>query len=102
MKLPATNMDNPSKIMELGITDLRVAAVLAFVILNLAVFLIRVVSVWRYGALFFSVGGDAEVVYPVWKAVHHLPVFPSTSGRMLSPFHFRCITISSTIPTVLY
>jgi len=75
MKLPATNMDNPSKDMELGITDLRVAAVLAFVIMNLAVFLIRVVSVWRYGALFFSVGGDAEVVYPVWKAVHHLPVY---------------------------
>ena len=92
-------MDNPSKDMEHGITDLRVAAVLAYVILNLAVFLIRVVSVWRYGALFFSVGRDAEVVYPVWKAVHHLPVY---EWPLAFPFYFRCITISSTIPTVLY
>jgi hypothetical protein len=60
---------------ELGISDFRAAAVLLFVILNLAVFCIRVDSVWHYGSLFFSVGGDAEVVYPVWKAVHYLPVY---------------------------
>lgn len=57
----------------LGISDLRVAAVLIFVILNLAVFLLRAVSVWRYGALF---GPDSSLaIYPVWKAVHHLPVY---------------------------
>ena len=41
-----------SKDTGLGISDLRVAAVLVFVILNLAVFLERLVSVLRYGALF--------------------------------------------------
>ena len=57
----------------LGVSDLRVAAVLIFVVLNLAVFLLRVVSVWRYGALF---GPDSSLaIYPVWKAVHHIPVY---------------------------
>jgi len=57
----------------LGISDLRVAAVLLFVILNLAVFLERLVSVLRYGALFpFD---SVQPIYAVWKAVHHLQVY---------------------------
>jgi hypothetical protein len=59
----------------LGISELRVAAVLVFVILNLAVFLLRLNSVWRYGALFPTTGGERLVIYPIWKAVHHLPVY---------------------------
>ncbi|MFY9852622.1 MAG: hypothetical protein WAK26_01940 [Terracidiphilus sp.] len=36
-------------------------------------FLLRAVSIWRYGALF---GQDSSLaIYPVWKAVHHLPVY---------------------------
>lgn len=62
-----------SKDTGLGISDLRVAAVLIFVVLNLAVFFLRLVSVWRYGALF---GPDSSLaIYPVWKAVHHVPVY---------------------------
>lgn len=48
---------------------------LVFVTLNLAVFLLRLVSVCRYGALFPTTGGERLVIYPVWKAVHHLTVY---------------------------
>jgi hypothetical protein len=56
-------------------SDLRVAAVLLFAILNIAVFLLRLVSVWHYGALFSTSGAEAIVTYPIWKAVHNLPVY---------------------------
>jgi hypothetical protein len=47
--------------------------VLLFVILNIAVFLERLVGVLRYGALFpFD---SVQPIYAVWKAVHHLPVY---------------------------
>ena len=73
MKFLAKNMDGLSRDAGLEISDLRVAAVLIFVILNLAVFLLRLVSVWRYGALF---GPDSSLaIYPVWKGVHHLPIY---------------------------
>jgi hypothetical protein len=66
-------MKCPSKDAEFGVSNIRVAAVLLFVILNLAVFLIRAVSVWHYGALFpFD---SALAIYPVWKGVHHLPIY---------------------------
>jgi hypothetical protein len=75
MKSPAINNNGLSKDAGLGISDLRVAAVLVFVILNLAVFLIRLISVWRYGALFPTTGGEPVVIYSVWKGVHHLPIY---------------------------
>ncbi len=66
-------MKSPLRDADLGISDLRVAAVLVFTILNLAIFLLRAISVWRYGALFpFD---SAQSIYGVWKAVHHLPVY---------------------------
>jgi hypothetical protein len=68
-------MKYSSKDAEIDISDLRAAAVLVFVILNLAVLFIRLMSVWRYGALFPTTGGEPLVIYPVWKAVHHLPVY---------------------------
>lgn len=52
MKSPAIDDAVKSRDTGLGVSDLRVAAVLVFVILNLAVFLLRVISIWRYGALF--------------------------------------------------
>ncbi len=64
-----------SKETSYGVSDFRFAAVVIFAILNLVVFLLRAVSVWRYGALFFSAGGASTVIYPVWKAVHRLPVY---------------------------
>lgn len=68
-------MTNPSRLEDPGISDLRVAAVLVFAILNLAVFLVRFISVLHYGALFPTTGGERLAIYPVWKAVHHLPVY---------------------------
>lgn len=59
----------------LSVSDLRAAAVLIFVILNLSIFLLRVVSIWRYGSLFPTTGGERLVIYPIWKSIHHLPVY---------------------------
>jgi hypothetical protein len=58
-----------------GIPDIRVAAVLIFAIANFGVFLARLVSVWRYGALFAATGGERLAIYPVWKEVHHLSIY---------------------------
>jgi len=57
----------------LSVSDLRVAAVLIFVILNLAVFfraLRQCLALWRTVSLRQS-PGDLSV----WKAVHHLSVY---------------------------
>jgi hypothetical protein len=58
-----------------AISYFRMAAVLVFVILNLAVFSIRLVSVLHYGDLFPTSGGESLVIYPVWKAIHYYPVY---------------------------
>ncbi len=75
MKLSSTHTDGLLNDPVLGISDIRIAALLVFVILNLAVFLIRLTSIWHYGALFPTSGGEPIVVYSVWKAVHHLPIY---------------------------
>jgi hypothetical protein len=49
--------------------------VLLFVVLNLAVFFIRMLSVWHYGALFATSGGESLMIYSVWKCMRHLPVY---------------------------
>ncbi|MGO9316236.1 MAG: hypothetical protein ACLPXT_15945 [Terracidiphilus sp.] len=73
MKYLVKNMDGQLRDANYSISDLRVAAVLIFVILNLAVFLERLVSVLRYGTLFpFD---SVQPIYAVWKAVHHLQVY---------------------------
>jgi hypothetical protein len=54
-------------------SDIRAAAVLIFVILNIAVFFVRFLIIWRYRALFpFD---SVQPIYAVWKAVHHAPVY---------------------------
>jgi hypothetical protein len=68
-------MESPSRDLDIGISDLGIAAVLVFVTLNVAIFLVRLVSVLHYGALFSTTGGERFVIYPVWKAVHHLSVY---------------------------
>jgi hypothetical protein len=75
MNSPAKTMDCLVEDSGLGISDLRVAAVLVFAILNLAVFLVRLIVVRRYGALFPTCGGEATTIYFVWKKVHGLPVY---------------------------
>jgi hypothetical protein len=57
------------------ISRLRVATVSAFAVLNIVVFGICWLSVWRYGALFATTGGEPLAVYPIWKALHHHPVY---------------------------
>jgi hypothetical protein len=72
------------------ISKFRVSIVLIFTILNLAVFFMRALSVWHYGTLFFSVGGDGAVIYPIWKEMHHLPVYswPLSFPFTLSTFNY--------------
>jgi hypothetical protein len=53
----------------------RAAAVLAFFTLNLAVYIIRIVSVWRYGALFCSTAVESPIIDSVWRCMHHRPIY---------------------------
>jgi hypothetical protein len=53
----------------------RIAAVLAFFALNLAVYLIRILSVWRYGALFCSTAVESPMIDSVWRCIRHQPVY---------------------------
>jgi len=75
MKFFVRKADGLSTEEGLVLSDLRVAAVLLFVVLNLAVFLLRLISVWRYGALFATSGGEPITIYSIWKAVHHYTVY---------------------------
>jgi hypothetical protein len=58
-----------------SIWRLRYSAVLLFVLLDLAVFFIRLLSVWHYGTLFGTSGGESLMIYSVWKGMYHLPVY---------------------------
>jgi len=53
----------------------RIAAVLAFFALNLAVYLVRILSVWRYGALFCSTAVESPMIDSVWRCMNHRPVY---------------------------
>ena len=88
MKLLSKHTDGLSSEAVPGISDLRVATVLIFVILNLGVFFIRLVSVWHYGALFPTSGGEPTTIYAIWKGVHHLTVYtwPLSYPFSVSPY----------------
>lgn len=90
MKSLSKHMDGLSSEAGPGISDLRVAAVLLFVILNLAVFFIRLVSVWHYGALFPTSGGEPTTIYAIWKGVHHLPIYewPLAYPFSVTPYNY--------------
>jgi hypothetical protein len=68
----------------------RVAAVLAFFALNLAVYLIRIVSVWRYGALFAPTAVESPMIDSIWRCIHHRPVYtnPFTFPFSLSLYNY--------------
>jgi hypothetical protein len=53
----------------------RIAAVLAFFTLNLAVYLIRIFSVWRYGAFFCSTAVESPMIDSVWRCMNHRSVY---------------------------
>jgi hypothetical protein len=65
--LPSDEGFNPSRF--------RCYTVLTFVLLNLAVYLVRLISLWSYGSLFCTSGGESLTIYSVWKSVHHLTVY---------------------------
>ena len=67
------NVKGRQKDADIGISDIRAVALLVFVILNIAVLLVRIISVWRYGSL--SSFDSAQPIYGVWKGVHHLSVY---------------------------
>jgi hypothetical protein len=58
-----------------NISRRRAACVLAFFVLNLAVYLIRIVSVWRYGALFCATAVESPMIDSIWRCIHHRPVY---------------------------
>ena len=61
--------------MQVAISRLRCSAVLVFVLLNFAVFFVRLISLGADGTLFGTSGGESLMIYSVWKAMHHLPVY---------------------------
>jgi len=68
----------------------RIAAVLAFFALNLAVYLIRIHSVWRYGALFCATSVESPMIDSIWRCMHHRPVYvwPFTFPFSLSLYNY--------------
>lgn len=53
----------------------RIAAVGVFFALNLAVYLIRILSVWRHGTLFCSTAVESPMIDSVWRCIRHQPVY---------------------------
>jgi len=60
------------------------AAILVFVGLNLIVFLVRAVSVLRFGSLFGTTGGECMMIYSVWKAMHGHAIYEWPLARPYS------------------
>ncbi len=60
-----------------SITRRRAAAVWIYFALNFAVYLIRIVSVWRYGALFSPTAVESPMIDSVWRCMNHRPVYQS-------------------------
>jgi hypothetical protein len=58
-----------------NISRRRAVCVLAFFVLNLSVYLIRIVSVWRYGALFCATAVESPMIDSVWRCMHRRPVY---------------------------
>ncbi len=80
-----------------SLSRFRVAAVVAFAALNLCVFFLRALSVWRYGSMFATGSGEFLVVYAVWKGMRHLPVYewPLTFPFSLTLYNYLSYKIYS-------
>lgn len=66
-------MTEPTKDTGVAISHFRVAVVMIFVLLNLAVLVLRVISVWHYGEL--APFGSPQALFGVWRGIHHVPVY---------------------------
>lgn len=71
-------------------TTALATAVIIFAGLNLAIFLLRAVSVIRYGSLFGTTGGECLMVYSIWKKMHAYAVYewPLTRPFSLSLYNY--------------
>ncbi len=58
------------------LTRRRAAAIVAFFALNLIVYLIRIVSVWRYGSLFCPTAAESPMIDSVWRCMNHRTLYP--------------------------
>ena len=58
------------------LTRRRAAAILAFFALNLIVYLIRIVSVWRFGSLFCPTAAESPMIDSVWRCMNHRTLYP--------------------------
>jgi hypothetical protein len=83
-------MKEPTRDPAPSLSPRRAAAVLAFFVLNLAVYLIRIVSVWRYGSLFSSTAVESPMIDSVWRCIHHRPLYtaPFTFPFSLSLYNY--------------
>ena len=72
------------------LTRFRVAAVILFAAVNLAVFSVRALSIWKYGSMFSTEGGEFLMIYSVWKGTRHLPVYewPFTFPFSISLYNY--------------
>lgn len=79
------------------LSRLRFAAVASFAVLNLAVFSLRLLSVWKYGSLFSTQSGEFLMIYSIWKGMRHLPVYewPFAFPFSLSRSTTTCFTSST-------
>jgi hypothetical protein len=83
-------MNAPTRDSAWNLSRCRVAAVLAFFALNLAVYLVRILSVWRYGALFCSTAVESPMIDSIWRCMNHRPIYqwPFTFPFSLSLYNY--------------
>ncbi len=73
-----------------SMTRTRAAAVSAFFLLNVAVYGVRILSVWRYGTLFSATAVEAPMIDTVSRCMHHGEVYtwPFTFPFSLSLYNY--------------
>jgi hypothetical protein len=69
-------MNDLSRVPDRTIPRCRAVAIVAFFALNLIVYLIRIVSVWRYGSLFCPTAAESPMIDSVWRAMNHRTLYP--------------------------
>jgi len=92
-------MNAPTRDSAWNLSRCRVAAVLAFFALNLAVYLVRIVSVWRYGALFCSTAVESPMIDSIWRCMNHRPVYtwPFTFPFSLSLYNYSLYDVYAAV-----
>jgi hypothetical protein len=83
-------MNAPARDSDCNLSRFRAIAGRAFFALSLAVYLIRIVSVWRYGSLFSATAVEAPMIDSISRAMRHQPVYtwPFAFPFSLSLYNF--------------